>query len=244
MQLSLTPFLLAVEFGFLFLLAWRAGLITGETREMALVHAYFSWIVVYGIATCVLGALGCYVSEDMLRLLPGLWLQLITVAAVVGPVILFMTVRNGLRRIVDTTPLHWFAWFHGMRIAAVGTGYKTIIGEFPLYFGLLVGIPDFLFGLSAFWMARRLKQGSAGEREFMIWNLVGALIIVPAAPLLLQLGLPGPMQVFAAAPDARAVFTYPMSIAPMIGVPLFVLVNLWVAWRLWERRAAATAGAS
>ncbi len=26
-----------------------------------------------------------------------------------------------------------------------------------------------------------------------------------------------------------------MSIAPMIGVPLFVLINLWVAWRLWER---------
>ena len=73
----------------------------------------------------------------------------------------------------------------------------------------------------------------------MAWNLIGAAVIVPAAPILLQLGLPGPLQVFTGLPDARAVFTYPMSIAPMIGVPLFVMVNLWVAWRLWERRRMA-----
>lgn len=70
----------------------------------------------------------------------------------------------------------------------------------------------------------------------MLWNLVGALVIVPSAPVLLQLGLPGPLQVFPATPDARAVFSFPMSIAPMIGVPLLVLTNLCVAWRLWERR--------
>ena len=70
----------------------------------------------------------------------------------------------------------------------------------------------------------------------MVWNLIGALVIVPSAPILLQLGLPGPLQVFTSLPDARAVFTYPMSIAPMIGVPLFVLINLWVSWRLWERQ--------
>ena len=75
----------------------------------------------------------------------------------------------------------------------------------------------------------------------MAWNLIGALVIVPSAPILLQLGLPGPLQVFTSLPDARAVFTYPMSIAPMIGVPLFVLINLWVAWRLWERSRAKLA---
>ena len=58
---------------------------------------------------------------------------------------------------------------------------------------------------------------------------------MPAAPIVLQLGLPGPMQLFTGLPDARAVFAYPMSIAPMIGVPLFVLLNLGAAWRLWER---------
>lgn len=73
------------------------------------------------------------------------------------------------------------------------------------------------------------------QKKFLVWNVVGVLVIVPAAPIILQLGLPGPLQVFTSLPDARAVFTHPMSIAPMIGVPLFVLVNQWVAWRLWEQ---------
>jgi len=33
--------------------------------------------------------------------------------------------------------------------AALGTAYKTIIGEFPESFEIFVGIPDLLFGISA-----------------------------------------------------------------------------------------------
>ncbi len=64
---------------------------------------------------------------------------------------------------------------------------------------------------------------------------MGAFVIVPSAPIFLQLGLPGPIQAFTSVPDAQVLLTYPMSIAPMIGVPLFILINLWVAWPLWER---------
>lgn len=235
MQLSLTPFLLAIELGFVLVLAWRSSRVAPASDSMAPIYIFLSWLAAYAVATSILGARGLYVRDDLLRWLPGLWLQLITVAACVVPVALFVGVRQGLRRIVDGTPWHWFAYFHGLRITALGTVSKTMTGEFPAYFAILVGIPDLLFGISAFWIARRAKRGDIGARGFMIWNLIGALIIVPAAPLLLQLGLPGPLQVFTSLPDARAVFTYPMSIAPMIGVPLFVLVNLWVAWRLWER---------
>ena len=241
MQLSLTPFLLAIELGFVFLLAWRCGRRSTVRTPMFPVYAYLSWLAAYGVVTSILGARGVYVADELLRWLPGLWLQLITVAAAVAPVVLIAPVRQGLREIVDATPWHWFAYFHGLRITALGTAYKTAVGEFPAYFGILVGVPDLLFGLSAFWIAARARRGEMSERGFMIWNLIGAGVIVPSAPILLQLGLPGPLQVFTSLPDARAVFTYPMSIAPMIGVPLFVLVNLWVAWRLWERRKAQTA---
>ncbi len=235
MQPSLTALLVAVELGFVFFLARRTGRLSRTPGSMRPVYIYLLWILAYAVVTSILGAKGAYVSDALLRWLPGLWLQLITVAVVVLPVALFTSLRQGLRRIVDATPLHWFAWFHGLRIGALGTAYKTLIGEFPIYFELMVGVPDFLFGLSAFWIAESLRRGALSERGFMIWNLVGALVIVPSAPILLQLGLPGPLQVFTSLPDARAVFEYPMSIAPMVGVPLFVLINLWVAWRLWER---------
>ncbi len=107
-----------------------------------------------------------------------------------------------------------------------------------MYFEIFVGIPDLLFGVSAFWIARKAKHGKISKKGFLFWNLLGALVIVPAAPILLQLGLPGAVQVFTSLADARVVFTYPMSIAPMIGVPLFVLINLLVAWRLWESSKA------
>ncbi|MCG8547687.1 MAG: hypothetical protein MJE12_26115 [Alphaproteobacteria bacterium] len=235
MQLSLTPFLVAVELGFVLVLARRCSRVAATTISMTAVYAYLAWLAAYAVVTSVLGARGVYVSDALLRWLPGLWLQLITVAAFVAPVLLAASLRQGLRAIVDATPLHWFAYFHGLRILAIGTAYKTAIGEFPASFEYIVGIPDLLFGLSAFWVAALVKRGAMGARGFMIWNLVGALVIVPAAPIVLQLGLPGPLQIFTSLPDARAVFTYPMSIAPMIGVPLFVMINLWVAWRLWER---------
>ncbi len=236
MSLSLTPFLLAVEFGFLFFIAWRCGRRGALPGGALPVYTYLMWLIAYGVASSVAGARGLYVCEALLRWLPGLWLQLITVAVFVVPVLLSSSVRNGLRRIVDTTPLHWFAYFHAMRIAALGTAAKTVSGEFPLYFEIFVGIPDLLFGFSALWIGSRLRRSAMSERGFMLWNLLGALLIVPSAPILLQLGLPGPLYVFDGVPDARAVFTYPMSIAPMIGVPMFVLMNILLAWRLWERR--------
>lgn len=239
MKLSLPPILLAVELGFLFAITWRSGRRHPAGEKLAPTYLYLLWISAYGAVTSVLGAHGVFVSDALLRTLPGLWLQLVTVLIAVVPVALFGGVRNSLRRIVDITPWHWFAYFHALRIAALGTAYKTLVGEFPVYFEWFVGVPDLLFGFSALWVARLVKRGEFSAKRFMVWNFLGALVIVPSAPILLQLGLPGPLQLFTSQPDARVVFTYPMSIAPIIGVPLFVLINLGVALRLWERRNEA-----
>ena len=233
--MSLTPILVMVELGFLLALSIRTAGLAGRPAMARPAYIYLTWLATYAVATGYLGARGVYLREDVLRLYPGFWLQVITVGVAVGPLLLFVSLRQLAREVVDRTPLHWFAWFHGLRIAALGTAYKTAVGEFPAYFEYLVGIPDLVFGLSAFWVAERLRRGRMGERGFLLWNVIGALIIVPSAPILIQLGLPGPLQLFTDTPNARAIMTYPMSIAPMIGVPLFVLINLWVAWRLWER---------
>ena len=236
MNISSTHFLLSIELGFLFFLGLRTNRLTGDQGNNASIYFYLLWLTGYAILSGILGAKGVYVSDYLLQGLPGLWLQLVTVLAIVLPVVMLPGLRNSLRRIVDGTPWHWFAYFHALRVAALGTAYKTIIGQFPISFEIAVGLPDLLFGISAFWIARKARCGKIDERGFMIWNLVGFLVIVPAAPIVLQLGLPGPLQVFTSLPDARAVFTYPMSVASMMGVPLLVLVNLAVAWRLWERR--------
>ena len=235
MHISLAPLLLAIELGFLFMLVRHSASRLKEQVNMGPIYVFVLWVTAYGILASVVGAQGVYISERLLPTLPGFWLQIVTVGVIVIPVVLFSSIREGLRQIVDHTPWHWFAYFHGLRIAALGTAYKTMLGEFPAYFEYMVGVPDFIFGVSAFYIARKAQRGELSRKSFLVWNMIGFFVIVPSAPILLQLGLPGPIQVFTSLPDARAVFTYPMAIAPMIGVPLFVLVNLWVAWRLWEK---------
>lgn len=237
MTLSMTPFLVTIELGFLLCLAQWTGSRRGPKSSAAAVLIYLLWLGIYAVSTSILGIQGFYVRSDLGNLYPGPAMQLLTIVIAILPVVLFSGLRNMLRDMVDHTPWHWFAAFHALRIGALGTAYKTHINEFPVYFELLVGVPDLLFGLSALWVFARARKGRISARGFLIWNVIGLLVIVPAAPILLFLGLPGPLQVFTALPDARAVFTYPMSIAPVIGVPLFVLVNLWVVWRLWERGA-------
>lgn len=233
--ISLNPILLMVEIGYIAFVARRWRRLEPPPRNTASIYVYLAFIAVYALVTSVLGSRGVYISNELLQWLPGLWLQAITILVCVLPLVLYGPLRHAMRRMVDVTPRHWFAYFQGLRIAALGTAYRTYTGEFPAYIEWLIGVPDLVFGLSAFWVASRVKHGRLGDRGFMVWNLIGAIIIVPAAPILLQLGLPGPLQLFTGLPDARAVFTFPMSIAPMVGVPLLVLVNLWVAWRLWER---------
>ncbi len=139
MQISLTPILATIELGFVFMLARRCGRLAPTYGSMGPVYLYLLWLAAYAIITSVLGARGVYISDDLLKTLPGLWLQLITVGVAVLPIVVFSGVRNGMRRIVDDTPWHWFAYFHGLRIAALGTAYKTMIGEFPAYFEYGVG---------------------------------------------------------------------------------------------------------
>ena len=139
MQVSLAPVLLAAELGFLFALAWRCARQGPAHVNIGPVYSYFLWLTAYGIFTSVLGARGFYVSDDLLKTLPGFWLQFVTITAAVAPILLFRSVRVGVRRIVDVTPWHWFAYFHGLRIAALGTAYKTMVGEFPAYFEYCVG---------------------------------------------------------------------------------------------------------
>lgn len=57
---------------------------------------------------------------------------------------------------------------------------------------------------------------------------------MPAVPILMQMGLPGPFYIFTSAPDAMALIDYTMVMAPTLLVPFFVtknVVHILVLWR-------------
>jgi hypothetical protein len=239
MQLSTIPFLIAGLFGFVGWLALRAEHQRAITRsERLTVWAVLAILVAWALASAYFASSGAYMAPGLLKLMPGLWLPLVPFAIVGIALGVSRDFRHALVGILDVTPPQWLVYVQAVRIAALGGLIKTMQGTFPLYFGLGVGIPDLLFGLSALWVAWAVRRGAIGWRGLAYWNLVGfAVVALPAGPLA-QMGLPGPLQVFEGPPASEALFVYPMALAPTVVVPFFVMLNLWAAAWLFLRRPA------
>lgn len=221
------PLLIVVLFGFLAFvvqrLAGRGGL--QELERRALWILWFA-LVAWGGVTGVLSATGLYVSEGFLSHSPGYWLPFVPVVITLILVTSSASLREGLRKLVDRTPPHWFCAIHAVRILAVGSLFKAALGQFPREFAWYVGIPDLLFGLSAVPVTLLVSRRNPESRTLVAWHLAGAMVIL--VPVL------GLMHRFMHDPLFSVLLTLPMVFAPTLVVPLLVMLNLLVAWRLTE----------
>jgi hypothetical protein len=199
----------------------------GSRAVYLLLIVLFGW----GIASSTLAVTGVYLSPSFLSLLPGLWLPFIPFILAIGGALTFPGLRSALSTVVDYTPRHWMILLNCLRILAIGTIIKATRGEFPAYFAFLVGIPDMIFGLSALIVGLKERRRRLSHRFLIIWNLIGVAVVLPAAPII-QMGLPGPLQIFTSEPTAERALDFPMVLAPSLIVPMFVLLNILVAWRL------------
>lgn len=236
MKISVIPFLFAVIFPFLAFTVRRAAR-QGHLDRSGSRSAYFLLIVLllWGITSSALALTGIYSSASFLALLPGVWLPLVPLILALGGTLIFPRLRSALRSIVDNTPQHWWMYFQALRILALGTIIKAAQGVFPAYFAFPVGIPDMLFGISALLLGFAAHRRPLSNRLLMVWNLIGIVIILPASPLM-QMGLPGPLQFFVSEPTAERLLDFPMVLAPSLIVPMFILLNTLIAWRLFETR--------
>ncbi len=227
------PLLAAVVLGFALFITKRAEKLRRIERHEALaIQLLVAAWTLWGLASGALSLSGAYASNSFYAMLPGLWMFFFPVFIFVAFSVASRTVRDGIGKVLAATPLHWLVYFHALRVSAIGAGLETARGTFPQSFELAVGVPDLLFGLSALYVGKRTSDGSISKRAVGWWSLAGALAIVPAAPLVAQMALAGPFQVFTAEPSATALFVYPMVLAPTLIVPLFVLFNLLTAQHL------------
>jgi len=246
MGFSTLPLLCAALLAFWFWIALtRAREQHLDAQERVALSIWIGILVVWGVATSWLALTGRYNTGAFFRLLPGLWLPLIPTVLTIAWLMVSRAFRRALYATVAHAPRAFIA-IHGLRIAAAGGIYKTYHGVFPDFFGYPVGIPDFLFGLSAVVLALMYVKKGYRPTTLIVWNLLGIAVILPA-PLLLQLGLPGPLQTFTDSPDGRALFEYPMVLAPTLVVPLFITMNAIQATVVWlqiRRAGRARVGAA
>jgi hypothetical protein len=225
MKLSMLPIFVIIVFAFCIFITRRAkknhSINTAEAQSVYfLLLAFFVWTLI-----CIaLGIRDLHIA--LMEHVPLLWQA--NVAIVILGIALFSSrnLRSGLRGITAGTPWHWLVFFQALRIGALGGVIKGIKGEITSSFFFWVGIPDFLYGVSALIVGWLLLKNAISNRFLMIWNLIGpAIILLPIFIL---------MNHFMNEPGFIFIFEFPMVLAPSIVVPIFLFINCLLAWRIYE----------
>ncbi|MBT3033207.1 MAG: hypothetical protein ABW141_16110 [Candidatus Thiodiazotropha endolucinida] len=186
-------------------------------------------ILMWGMFIGYQSSVGRFGSEPFYNLMPGYWMPYVPVVVALSMMLSLAPLRDGLRVLVDETPVHWLSGIHILRILALGTLLKASNDLFPQMFAWFVGGPDLLFGISAIIVTLLARSGRLSNRFILYWHLAGALAIV--------LPVAGLMHFFMAEPLFAELFMFPMVMAPALIVPTLVLLNLLVAWRFYEQGA-------
>jgi len=221
MKLSILPMFVAFVIVFCIAITHKAR--SDESINAAEARSVYILLLTFLVWTLI--AVGMGFRGTHVALMPHvslLWQAFVPVILSIAAFFFSGTLRSGLRGIASSTPGHWFIFFQALRIGALGGIMKGIRGEVTSRFVFWVGIPDFLFGLSALVLGWLLLRKAVGSRFLIAWNLVGfALIILPTfVPMIYWMNDPG--FVF--------IFEFPMILAPSIVVPIFIFLNLLHAW--------------
>ena len=193
---------------------------SAEARSVyALLLTFFAWTLI----VVVLGIRGSHI--ELMARIPLLWQPFVPIAMWCTAFTFSGTLRNGLRGIATSTPGHWLIFIQALRIGALGGIIKGIRGEVASSYVFWIGIPDFIFGVSALVVGWLLLRKSVSPRFLIAWNLVGfALIFLPTYV---------PMNYWMDEPGFTFIFEFPMVLAPSIVIPIFISLNLLHAWGIF-----------
>ncbi|MCG7872752.1 MAG: hypothetical protein N0C81_04100 [Candidatus Thiodiazotropha lotti] len=225
MNLSIVPIYLAVVFLFCFLLVRRASKNefiekAVERKILLLLLAFIVWSV--SIALLALG--DQHIS--LMAKIPLLWQAFVPVVIWITALILSAELRSGLLKIATHTPAHWFVLIQSLRLGAIGGVVKGLNGEIASGYIFWIGIPDFLFGLSALFIGLLMMNRKIKARLLLVWHLIGFSLIFFPTFVIMSYWMNEPGFVF--------IFEYPMILAPGMLVPLLISLNLLHAWGLFQ----------
>ena len=233
MKLSILPFLVMAVFCFSVWIARRAEkqqiIRTAEARSVYILMAV---LLLWTLASGLLGLMGVHQQPLVRQAVPFLWQAAVPVILLLTALWFSPNLRSAAAKLAVHSPQHWLAFFQALRIGALGGVLKAVRGDISSSFLWWVGLPDFLFGLSAVIVGWLLVKKKIAGRTVAIWNLVGAAII-----LLPTFGF---TSYFMAEPGFVFIFEFPMVLAPSIVVPMFVFFNFLAAWGVYRSKTPAS----
>jgi len=226
MKVSILPVFVVVVFAFCFFILIRAQRNRSiTTKEAASAYLLLLVFALWAVISIIMGIND--VHSRLMGSIPLLW-QACVLVMIAGIGLFSKNLRAALRGIASTTPQHWLVFFQALRIGAIGTVIKVINGEIVSNFPIWVGIPDFLFGLSALVVGWLVLRKGISNGFLIFWNLLGAAIIL--VPVF------GIMPYWMNELGFSFIFEFPMILAPSVVVPIFILINLLMAWNIFDLR--------
>ncbi len=227
MKFSLVPLLVVLILAFAVFITRRAK--KKQVISGAEARSVYFLVLVFAVWTAVVIALGMGgIHVELMDQVPFLWQSGIPVAILFINFILSRNLRRALNGIASSTPPHWLVFLQALRIGALGGIIKGVQGQVTSGFVFWVGIPDFLFGVSAILVGWLLLREAVSKSFLVVWSLIGASIILLPTFLLMNYWMNEPGFVF--------IFEFPMVLAPGIVVPMMIFFNLLLAWGAFRSR--------
>lgn len=229
MSFSTLPFLVFAQAAFWLAAARRKfPALPSEGRAAVLLWALL--MLAWMATAFALGLSGAYFAAPLRDLFPLLWLPALPIFATMLLYRSSPAFAAAMQSIIGGWP-RAFTLVQGLRVLAIGGLFKAAHGLMPQPFTWGVGIPDFMFGVSALVLAAYWPKRGWPPSMIATWSLTGFFIILLPGPVLAQLHIPGPLQLFHDAPDGTRLLEFPMVLAPTLVVPMFMTMNLMLA--LW-----------
>jgi len=227
MRLSLVPLLALLTLAFGVFITAKAR--KDQSINGAEARSVYFLVLLLSVWTVILIALGIGgIHVTLMYRIPLLWQSAIPVTILFINFILSRNLRRALHGIASSTPQHWLVFFQALRIGALGGVIKGIQGQIISSYVLWIGIPDFLFGVSAILVGGLLLRKAVSQGFLLVWSLIGAsLILVPTFPL---------MNYWMNEPGFVFIFEFPMVLAPGIVVPMMIFFNLLSAWGAFQSK--------
>ncbi len=218
MQFSVVPFFAIGLFAFLGWLVRRASreafIDAGQARSL---YGFLALLIGWGAVSTVMGIRGLHATPWLLREVPLLWQACVAISLLCGFYALSPTLRSSLEGLARGASTTWLIWVQALRIGAIGSVAKALSGEISSSYPLWVGIPDFVYGLSAPIVGWLVYRGVLRDKALAIWGGIGAaIILVPTF---------GFMPYWMSEPGFSFIFEFPMVLAPSIVVPVLILLN-------------------
>lgn len=221
------------------IIAWLALRTVARRSAKSIVAPAFIFFALWLVIAFELAARGFFVGSGRASFPPIGWALVPLAVGYLG----YLTLRNA-RTAIDQIPLHWMIGLQVYRALGVVFLVEWMLGAVPGAFALPAGIGDVVIGLTAPFIAARVRDGAPGARGAAIrWNVLGMADLVVAVTMGV-LTTPGPLHLSALGASNVGLIAFPLVLIPAIGVPFAILLHLIGLHRLTARAHEVTLGLS